>query len=561
MDSPSSPHDETVNEPAGARLLRNPWLWVGVFAAGVALVGAFAFLAQRDKRLAREEYDKALRDYLAAGLPDPFATPAPRGPVPTAAQGNLLFAPVFDGLMVIRPGSGVYANCSANESAAIRAKLNAVGQFTFCASGAPFWAFDPAAHFARKPGLSTLVAAQQSGESSTRAFIVPLEREFPELKSLAQIEASHPLAVSAAPAWSLLHGNDIPVPEFKSARATIMVMTAYAGCKALEGDGAPAAAAVCGLARHFEATDAAEGQSLVSSMLNVVIAKISIPRLTHLAIREGVWTDEQLRRVGERLGCVRLKDSMLASFCFESRASLVILKGIGDREPGSLRVANGLISGLSEWCPEMQAALSEPGLWRNATGVLGVLRSVADSRNARGQVDVAGVVALMDSIALQAPSASNAYMQLSIPAYSKVLANAAQADTHLASARLACALELYRRAHGAYPEKLDALVPQYLPSLPVSPWVGGKLEYAVTPAGYTLSWPKADYYDSGLGGVSVDVQHPGPWEILGEKIELPKRIRWFDTRTVTTSVAAPKDIVWTMPAPKNAKGFATPSTN
>lgn len=543
--------EENSPPPAGTGLLiNNPWWWAGVLALLVALIGGFALLSEREKRLAREEYDKALADYRAAGLPDPFAAPASLPPVPTEAEGNLLFAPIFDGLAVFRGGSGAYASFSANENAAIRAKVDDVGQFTFGAPGAPFWVFDPAAHFADKRKPSRLVVAPQAGESPTQAFIVPLEREFPALKSLAQIEASHPKAVSPEQRWSALHAFEMPIPEFKSARATGLVLTAYAGCKALEGDGAPAAAAVCGLSRYFEATAANEGGTLVSSLINVIIAKISLPRLTHLAIREGVWSDDQLRRAGEHLGRVRLTDATLASLSREIRSSLSLLKGVAEKEPETLQWKNRFLSGGFGGSTELEAALREPGVWGNAEGLLRFLLNMADSRNADGQIDVAKCVAFHDAVVLQPISESNAFASLSLPAHLKVLANAGLADAQIRSARLACALELHRRAHGAYPAKLEALVPEFLPALPHAPWAGGSLKYALTPAGYTLTWPKADYYDTGLGGVNVDVKHPGPWEILGKEIELPARIRWFDTRTVSHPTVSPKDVVWTMPAPK-----------
>ncbi len=53
---------------------------------------------------------------------------------------------------------------------------------------------------------------------------------------------------------------------------------------------------------------------------------------------------------------------------------------------------------------------------------------------------------------------------------------------HLAKqdgARLAVALARYRLAHGAYPEKLDQLVPAFLPELPLDPFTGGAFAYRV----------------------------------------------------------------------------------
>ncbi len=550
--------DETVNEPAAARLLRNPWLWVGVFAAGVALVGAFALKAERDKRLAREEYDKALRDYLAAGLPDPFAAPKSPSPVPTEAEGNLLFAPPFDGLAVVKAEPHVFFPSpiqpfSANEHAAIRAKVREVGVFKFSSKPGDFTGFDPGSHFASRSRPSNFIAAPKLGESPTQAVIVTLEREFPALKALPEIVAKHPLVVMPHPDWPVEHWAANGLADFPSARATGMVLTSYAGCKVLEGDGAPAAAVVSAISRHAAACR--HEAPIVFVSISHIIMDFSIPRLTHLAIREGVWSDDQLRRAVEDLGRADSVDALRRAFSTEARDALVFMRKAAENDPAAMGVVRGFAANGSYWSDSFTLLLGEACRWKNATAILrGELGRFAVV-NVAGQFDRAKLVADYDEQTRRAarPEDGTEFTFDVFVGYPSVTARAAGVYCRVRSARLACALELHRRARGAYPEKLEALVPEYLPALPVSPWAGGKLEYVATPSGYTLTWPKADFYDGGQGGMGelrIDRSHPGPWEILGEKFELPKRIRWFDTRTVTTSVAAPKDIVWTMPAPK-----------
>jgi hypothetical protein len=56
----------------------------------------------------------------------------------------------------------------------------------------------------------------------------------------------------------------------------------------------------------------------------------------------------------------------------------------------------------------------------------------------------------------------------------------------------AVALEQYRRAHdNRYPEALSALVPEYLPAIPVDPFQGRILAYQKKGLGYTLRSPEA----------------------------------------------------------------------
>ncbi len=50
------------------------------------------------------------------------------------------------------------------------------------------------------------------------------------------------------------------------------------------------------------------------------------------------------------------------------------------------------------------------------------------------------------------------------------------------------ALKLYRSLEGSYPETLEALVPELLPSLPIDPETGEVFPYTRTPEGFTLSY-------------------------------------------------------------------------
>jgi hypothetical protein len=70
----------------------------------------------------------------------------------------------------------------------------------------------------------------------------------------------------------------------------------------------------------------------------------------------------------------------------------------------------------------------------------------------------------------------------------------------LAAEEVMCALELYRREHGAYPADLGPLAPAYLPALPEDPFSGDPLVYRVEAEGYTLYSVGPNKIDD--GGVS-----------------------------------------------------------
>jgi hypothetical protein len=84
------------------------------------------------------------------------------------------------------------------------------------------------------------------------------------------------------------------------------------------------------------------------------------------------------------------------------------------------------------------------------------------------------------------------------------------AHSHLAQTRLACALERYHRSKGGYPEKLESLVPEFLPFIPQPLVADLRIHYAPEKNGYVLwetvtmsqSEAGADVSDHSLGAAS-----------------------------------------------------------
>ena len=95
---------------------------------------------------------------------------------------------------------------------------------------------------------------------------------------------------------------------------------------------------------------------------------------------------------------------------------------------------------------------------------------------------------------------------MSIPNYSHTCRNIAKHQTQIHEALIACALERYRLAHNAYPETLDALVPQYLAQVPRDIIGGQPLHYRRTDDGkfllYSVGWNETD--DGGKPGSDDD---------------------------------------------------------
>jgi hypothetical protein len=78
------------------------------------------------------------------------------------------------------------------------------------------------------------------------------------------------------------------------------------------------------------------------------------------------------------------------------------------------------------------------------------------------------------------------------------------------AARVAVAIEPYRLAHdGRLPDRLDLVVPAYLPELPIDPFSGRSLVFTVTPSGYAIYSVGVNRTDDGGAEMSAPLKTPG----------------------------------------------------
>ncbi len=102
---------------------------------------------------------------------------------------------------------------------------------------------------------------------------------------------------------------------------------------------------------------------------------------------------------------------------------------------------------------------------------------------------------------------------LLLPALSHVVARTSRAQAGLDEAAIACALERYRLVHKQFPEKLEALVPQFMTELPKDV-VGGAV-YKYRPSGeagyvvYSIGWNEKD--DGGVPAKNPYDEKKGDW--------------------------------------------------
>lgn len=87
-----------------------------------------------------------------------------------------------------------------------------------------------------------------------------------------------------------------------------------------------------------------------------------------------------------------------------------------------------------------------------------------------------------------APNPHNILYRMLVPALDKAMMKAARANQTAAFAAVACALERHWRKHGAYPESLAALAPEFMARPPRDLMDGQPLRYARTAEGFFRLW-------------------------------------------------------------------------
>lgn len=102
------------------------------------------------------------------------------------------------------------------------------------------------------------------------------------------------------------------------------------------------------------------------------------------------------------------------------------------------------------------------------------------------------------------------FVAVAQPNYAKAVQTLARNQTLADQAGVACALERYRLAQGQYPERLDALTPQFTEKLPHDLIGGQPLKYRRSDGGgyllYSVGWDEKDN-----GGVVGKTREEGDW--------------------------------------------------
>jgi hypothetical protein len=145
-------------------------------------------------------------------------------------------------------------------------------------------------------------------------------------------------------------------------------------------------------------------------------------------------------------------------------------------------------------------------VYQNMVQLANGYQTIGESSDSSGQRVFPKKVDAVAIMAKSHPSPYNYLARISDPTHSKRCRDTAKIQTEVNEALIACALERYRLARNAFPETLDALVPQFLAQVPPDLIGGQPLHYRRADNGkfllYSVGWNEKD--DGGKPGSDDD---------------------------------------------------------
>ena len=117
-----------------------------------------------------------------------------------------------------------------------------------------------------------------------------------------------------------------------------------------------------------------------------------------------------------------------------------------------------------------------------------------------------------------------ALAEIVTPRYARPAQHLLTAETYLRQARLAVALERFRREHAAFPDHLSQLAPHYLRSVLVDPMDGKEMRYARDSANRFRLWSVGEDLEDDGGRVETKKESDD-----NEEKSEPEDIVWVGT--------------------------------
>lgn len=235
---------------------------------------------------------------------------------------------------------------------------------------------------------------------------------------------------------------------------------------------------------------------LISQLVRIAQGAIAASSLWP-GIRQHQWTEAQLAEFQRRLDRPSFLRDMAWSLEGERAGAILMLDGMARQGVfGNLEEIEAL-GGTDASGSQMTAAVFPRGWIRQNEirivqfhqQLIETGRLLATNPPANGW---SGSLKRLDegplAAALEAPTPYNLLYRMLAPALGKAIAKAMRADQTAVMAATACALERHWKKHGAYPESLAALEPEFMAEAPRDFMDGQPLRYRRTETGHFQLW-------------------------------------------------------------------------
>ncbi len=299
------------------------------------------------------------------------------------------------------------------------------------------------------------------------------------------------------------------VPNFVAYRNLAQNLAALAKCHMVLGQPEKALDALTllnQLRRTLEFRPSGKGTTLVSAMIDVAFAGLYVDTIGD-GMRLQVWREPQLAALQAQLDEINLRPYVVQGIAFELPAGIHHIETASYWEKARNQPGNKT-SGF--WFPPM---LPQGWIYQNLVVFANQEQKLAEGLpRQRDDVVPHQITAAISSVEAVAdhPSPFNLLSAVAIPNFTRSQKALALNQTKVGQARVACALERYRLAHGEYPSTLDVLAPQLIDKIPRDPIGGQPPHYHRTDDGkfllYSIGWSETDH-----GGQSGSNGKEGDW--------------------------------------------------
>lgn len=283
--------------------------------------------------------------------------------------------------------------------------------------------------------------------------------------------------------------STVPGPNFQAVRGLTQTLGARAQCHLLLGKPEDALDDLT-LIHDFCRRILAEQQpaTLLSVMVNQAVRGLYAAQVAE-GLRMQAWREPQLTALQEQLKTVNVLAPVKQAFTVEAVVTYRALESV----PSAGMVKRTVLAGLCPrgWAYQHLAArlnldFSRLACFDTGNQIIFADKVVAASNEARR---------------LEHGPYTFAASLEQVP-FELACQNTAHSQTEINQALIACAIERFRLAHGEYPESLDALVPQFMDTIPRDVIGGGPLHYHRAAQGgfvlYSVGWNRQD--DGGVRG-------------------------------------------------------------